>query len=231
MVMLSAVTKCGCWRTLAGTQWNVSTRQHIQGTESGGGSNDGTARCRWISNSIVVGDFGPAAFRCGLARQERRSGKRDGGAATLDVITVFPDAEANGRRDQLWDRDVAEVFLQPDPSQLRRYKEFEVSPNGFWIDLDIAPGEKRDLKSGMRRRVSLSEAKKTWVAEIALPMKCLVERFDSAAVWKVNFYRVEGAAEPRFYSAWQATRTAAPNFHVPEAFGELIFGSGVMPRE
>jgi len=54
-----------------GTQWNVSTRQHIQGTESGGGSNDGTARCRWISNSIVVGDFGPAAFRCGLARQER----------------------------------------------------------------------------------------------------------------------------------------------------------------
>jgi len=147
------------------------------------------------------------------------------------VITIFPDADASGRRDQLWDRDVAEVFLQPDPSQLRRYKEFEVSPNGFWIDLDIAPGEKRDLKSGMRRRVSLSEAKKTWVAEIALPMKCLVERFDSAAVWKVNFYRVEGAAEPRFYSAWQATRTAAPNFHVPEAFGELIFGSGVMPRE
>ncbi len=147
------------------------------------------------------------------------------------VITIFPDADASGRRDQLWDRDVAEVFLQPDPSQLRRYKEFEVSPNGFWIDLDIAPGEKRDLKSGMRRRVSLSEAKKTWVAEIALPMKCLVERFDSAAIWKVNFYRVEGAAEPRFYSAWQATRTAAPNFHVPEAFGELIFGSGVMPRE
>lgn len=151
--------------------------------------------------------------------------------ARFRVITVFSDAESNGRCDQLWDRDVVEVFLQPDPSQLRRYKEFEVSPNGFWIDLDIAPGEKHDLKSGLRRRVVLNQTDKTWVAELALPMKCLVERFDPAAVWKINFYRVEGAAEPRFYSAWQATGTAAPNFHVPEAFGDLVFVSGSSPRE
>src|SRR2546430_3985754 len=77
--------------------------------------------------------------------------------AKYRVITVFLDAGSNGRRDQLWDRDVAEVFLQPDPSQLRRYKEFEVSPNGMWIDLAIAPGEKHDLKSGLKRRVILNE--------------------------------------------------------------------------
>jgi len=151
--------------------------------------------------------------------------------ARFRVITVFPDAEANGRRDQLWDRDVAEVFLQPDPTHLRRYKEFEVSPNGFWIDLDIAPDEKHDLKSGLHRRVILNEAAKTWVAELALPMKCLVDRFDPAATWKVNFYRVEGAVEPRFYSAWQPTRTPAPNFHVPEVFGELVFVHSPSPRE
>jgi len=150
--------------------------------------------------------------------------------AKYRTITVFPDAAPNGRRDQLWDRDVAEVFLQPDPTQLRRYKEFEVSPNGFWIDLDIAPGEKHDLKSGLRRRVILNEAAKTWLAEIALPMKCLVERFDPAAAWRVNFYRVEGAAEPRFYSAWQPTGTPSPNFHIPEAFGELVFVARPIPR-
>jgi len=143
--------------------------------------------------------------------------------AKYRVITVFSGADPNGRRDQLWDRDVAEVFLQPDPSQLRRYKEFEVSPNGFWIDLGIAPGEKHDLKSGLRRRVVMNESAKTWVAEMALPMKCLVEDFDHAKTWKVNFYRVEGAAEPRFYSAWQPTRTPEPNFHVPEVFGKLVF--------
>jgi len=151
--------------------------------------------------------------------------------ARFRVITVFSDAEPNGRRDHLWDRDVAEVFLQPDATHLRCYKEFEVSPNGFWIDLDIAPGEKHELKSGLRRRVILNEAAKTWVAELGLPMKCLVDRFDPAATWKVNFYRVEGAAEPRFYSAWQPTRTPAPNFHVPEAFGELVFVHSPSPQE
>ncbi|PYT73367.1 MAG: hypothetical protein DMG39_06675 [Acidobacteria bacterium] len=143
--------------------------------------------------------------------------------ARYRTITVFPDAEPNGRRDQLWDRDVAEAFLQPDRSNLRRYKEFEVSPNGFWIDLDIAPGEKRDLKSGLKRRVIRNEAQKIWIAELAIPMKCLVAKFNPAARWRVNFYRVEGAKEPRFYSAWRPTGTVEPNFHVPEAFGELIF--------
>jgi alpha-galactosidase len=151
--------------------------------------------------------------------------------AKYRVITVFPDAERNGRRDLLWDRDVAEVFLQPDPTHLRHYKEFEVSPNGFWIDLDIAPGEKHNLYSGLQRRVILNETAKTWVAELALPMKSLVERFDPAATWRVNFYRVEGTAEPRFYSAWQATRTPAPNFHVPEAFGELVFAESQTMRK
>lgn len=143
--------------------------------------------------------------------------------AKYRTITVFPDGERNGRRDQLWDRDVAEAFLQPEGSKLRRYKEFEVSPNGFWIDLDIAPGEKHDLKSGLRRRVVRKEAQKLWIAELEIPMKCLVARFDPAATWRVNFYRVEGAEEPRFYAAWRPTGTAVPNFHVPEAFGELVF--------
>lgn len=146
-------------------------------------------------------------------------------------ITVFPDAEPNGRRDQLWDRDVAEAFLQPDRSNLRRYKEFEVSPNGFWIDLDIAPGQKQDLKSGLKRRVIVDEARKIWVAELAIPMKSLVQSFDPAATWRVNFFRCEGAKEPRFYSAWRPTGTPIPNFHVPEAFGKLIFASKHAPHK
>jgi alpha-galactosidase len=138
-------------------------------------------------------------------------------------ITVFPDSEPDGRRDLLWDRDVAEAFLQPDPSASRSYKEFEVSPNGFWIDLNIACGKKRDLRSGLTRRVCIDDKKSQWTAELSLPMKSLVARFDPRAIWRANFYRVEGQAEPRFYSAWCPTGTPQPNFHVPEAFGKLIF--------
>jgi alpha-galactosidase len=138
-------------------------------------------------------------------------------------INVFSDAEPDGRRDQLWDRDVAEAFLQPDSSDPGRYKEFEISPNGFWIDLDIAPGEKRDLQSELKRRVQIKENEKLWVAELYIPMKSLVARFDRAAIWRANFYRVEGPTESRFYSAWRPTGTPQPNFHVPKAFGRLIF--------
>jgi alpha-galactosidase len=139
-------------------------------------------------------------------------------------LTVFEHADANGRRDQLWDRDVAEVFLQPDPSRPRYYREFEASPNGAWVDLDISPEGLRNLESGMTRSVWLDREHHTWSAELAIPMRALTAHFDPAAEWRVNFFRVEGPREPRFYSAWRATNTPAPNFHVPEAFGKLRFG-------
>jgi hypothetical protein len=147
--------------------------------------------------------------------------------AKYRVLTVFPDGDVEGRRNHLWDRDVCEAFLQPDASQLWSYKELEVAPNGFFIDLDIvaAPseGKNRDLKSGLRRRVDIDSASKTWRAVIAVPMKRIVERFDPKSSWRANFYRIEGEQEPRFYSAWQPTRTPKPNFHVPEFFGHLVF--------
>ena len=138
-------------------------------------------------------------------------------------LFVFPDSDSNGRRDHLWDRDVAEVFLQPDPSKERFYREFEVSPNGMWIDLDIFPGGLQNLKSGLQRSVAVDEASHTWAAELAIPMAALTSHFDPHAIWRVNFYRVEGGQEPRTYLAWQPTGTAEPNFHVPSAFGRLRF--------
>jgi alpha-galactosidase len=182
---------------------------------------------------------------------------------------VFEDSDSNGRRDHLWDRDVAEAFLQP-PDSFRKsahvatdalvrgaerssavssgvalprtgedarfqkvegdydtpyasYKEFEVAPNGMWIDLDIIPSGRGDLKSGMTCSVHVDEKSKVWTAELAIPMKALTTNFDPKATWRVNFYRVEGKVEPRKYMAWQPTMTPQPNFHVPERFGSLRF--------
>ena len=151
-------------------------------------------------------------------------------------LHVFADSEPNGRRDHLWDRDVAEAFLQPDPARERYYREFEVSPNGMWIDLDIFPRELADLKSGLTKSVMLDENERRWSAELAIPMKALTRDFDPKAIWRANFYRVEGTSEgavlgtverkkdPRAYMAWQPTGTAEPNFHVPKMFGRLRFG-------
>lgn len=138
-------------------------------------------------------------------------------------VHVFPDARADGWRDELWERDVAEVFLQPESSDPRVYKELEVSPNGFWIDLNIAHGGKEEMRSGLRRRVARDATARTWTAELAVPMRSLTAAFDPQRSWRANFFRVEGREEPRFYAAWSPTLTHTPNFHVPEAFGHLVF--------
>lgn len=162
-------------------------------------------------------------------------------------IYVFDNSDPNGRRDHLWDRDVVEAFLQPpdalsgtgkeaSPSDIghqkvegdydtpyAHYKEFEIAPNGMWIDLDIVPSGRGDLGSGLTRSVHVDEKKKTWTAEMAIPMKALTAKFDPHIAWRVNFYRVEGKAEPRRYLAWQPTMTPQPNFHVPERFGRMRF--------
>jgi len=140
-------------------------------------------------------------------------------------LFVFEGSDPNGRRDHLWDRDVAEAFLQPPPAVGKNYKEFEVAPNGMWIDLDIFPEGLADLKSGLTRSVYVDATKKIWIAELAIPMKSLSAHFDAAQPWRANFYRVEGKAEPRKYMAWQATHTPEPNFHVPERFGNLKFAN------
>jgi hypothetical protein len=126
------------------------------------------------------------------------------------------------RRDQLWLRDVAEVFIQPATDSLRHYKEFEISPNGDWLDLDINEGNKSILFCDLKSR-AVCNAQGFWIAELALPMNRLTKHFDPDQVWRLNLFRIEGREPNRFYSAWRPTYTPQPNFHVPELFGELHF--------
>jgi alpha-galactosidase len=138
-------------------------------------------------------------------------------------IHVFSDADPNGRRDELWERDVAEAFLQADQFGEKYYKEFEVSPNGQWLDLDITPQGLAHIGSGMKSRVAVDESAKIWIAELAVPIGAITSAFDPAQSWRVNFFRCEGCDPERFYSAWQPTETDTPNFHVPQKFGWLRF--------
>jgi hypothetical protein len=75
----------------------------------------------------------------------------------------------------------------------------------------------------MRSRVTMDEERKIWTAVLAIPVKTFTAQFVAEQEWRVNFFRVEGAAEPRWYSSWQPTFTGQPNFHVPEAFGVMRF--------
>src|SRR5215472_2114715 len=54
-----------------------------------------------------------------------------------EVLYLKPDPDTSKETNKLWQWDVAEVFVCPHSDNIRRYKEFEVSPQGEWVDVDV----------------------------------------------------------------------------------------------
>jgi hypothetical protein len=126
----------------------------------------------------------------------------------------------------LWDRDVCEIFLAPDPNVPERYLEFEAAPTGEWIDLAIhVTPEKREtdweFHSGMTAAARV-EKNRVLIA-MRLPWDHWIHKPQRGERWRVNLFRCIGAGATRGYLAWQPTHTPEPAFHVPQAFGWLRF--------
>lgn len=129
----------------------------------------------------------------------------------------------------LWDRDVVEIFIAPDKSEPRKYFEFEAAPNGEWVDLaiDLTTGTRltdTEFRSGMETDSRIEQG--SIVTAIKIPWESLGGRPEPNDVWLGNLLRCVGRDPDRGYLAWSPTLTEAPNFHVPERFGEFIFVKG-----
>jgi alpha-galactosidase len=126
----------------------------------------------------------------------------------------------------LWDRDVCEVFLAPNPAQPNRYFEFEGAPTGEWIDLAVylKRGQREtewDFESGMTATARVG--KDQIIIAMRIPWSDHIHKPQRGERWRVNLFRCVGSSKDRGYLAWQPTHTEQPNFHVPEAFGWLVF--------
>ncbi|MFN7920993.1 MAG: carbohydrate-binding family 9-like protein [Bryobacteraceae bacterium] len=164
------------------------------------------------------------------ARTEIRSRWSDGNLYFLFISqyeTLHRQPNAPLDRDSwgMWDYDVAEVFIGDDLERIHLYKEFEVSPWGEWIDLDV--DKKRegkmvdaDWNSGFKIRTRIDEKKKMWYCEMQIPWRAVKRQPAKAGEeLRLNLYRIEGAGESRKYIAWRPVN--APSYHTPEAFGRL----------
>ncbi len=142
-----------------------------------------------------------------------------------DTLYLKPDPDVSTETFQLWDWDVAEVFIGSDFQNIRRYKEFEVSPQGEWIDLDIdltTPHHEDGWKwnSGFQVSTRIDRAAKTWYAAMRIPFAAIDQRPPAAgATFRVNLFRTHGPPTQRKYIVWQPTMS--DSFHVPERFGIL----------
>ena len=147
-------------------------------------------------------------------------------ANQTEPLVVNPTLDLKGKSIGLWDRDVCEIFVAPNRSEINKYFEFEIAPTGEWIDLAIHQiPEKRETDFGYIS--GMQSAAKIETGKILMAMKIPWRAFGKAPnandVWKGNLFRCVGSGETRGYLAWQATKTVTPNFHVPEAFGEFEF--------
>jgi hypothetical protein len=144
-----------------------------------------------------------------------------------DALNVFEGEEISKERWELWNRDVAEVFLNPQPERRLHYYEFEVAPNNQWIDLEITRGEKPNhdasWNSGFEHATQIDAKHRIWTAEMRIPIASMHgSEVKSGAQWRANFFRAagKGADSQRMLLAW-STIPEDTTFHVPSRFGIL----------
>lgn len=150
---------------------------------------------------------------------------------SFSELNVSPELGQGGPIDRLWEFDVAEAFIRP--SGFEEYFEFEVSPLGQWLDVRIIrPRVDVDFRwqSCLEVDVQLDRDSMIWTACLAVPFSSMqgsavgqVERVRTGDIWRANFFRAAGSPIAREHLSWRPTLTPEPDFHVPAAFGNLIF--------
>ncbi|MBC7795944.1 MAG: carbohydrate-binding family 9-like protein [Pyrinomonadaceae bacterium] len=140
------------------------------------------------------------------------------------VTNTMPHFDCKTER--LWEQDVCEIFIAPNPKKPESYFEFEIAPTGEWLDLAILQLENRretDFNYASGMKTSTNKRDNGFTAIFRVEWQAFGERPRSGDIWRGNFFRCVGAGANRGYLAWRPTFTATPNFHVPKVFGEFRF--------
>jgi hypothetical protein len=142
-----------------------------------------------------------------------------------EELYLKPNPVTAAETNQLWNWDVAEVFLGSDFKDIRRYKEFEISPQGEWIDLDVDLHKPHHedgwvWNSGFQVAARIDRAAKIWYGAMRIPFRAIAPVPPGIGMeFRMNLFRSEGPATNHREIAWQPPMSAT--FHVPERFGLL----------
>ncbi len=142
-----------------------------------------------------------------------------------EELYMKPSPDTLHETNLMWDYDVAEVFIGADFEKIWQYREFEISPQGEWVDLDIdrkAPKPEGGWlwNSDFGHAARIDASKKIWYAAFRIPVRSFTEKPPAVgAQYRINLYRIQGPPPNRKSICWRPT--GAPTYHVPEAFGLL----------
>jgi hypothetical protein len=144
-------------------------------------------------------------------------------ACPYEKLYLKPDPDTQQETNKLWNWDVAEVFIGSDFENIQRYKEFEVSPQGEWIDLDIdlrKPHHEEGWtwNSGFESTARIDKDKHIWYAAMRIPFSAIDDRSAVAGnTLRINLFVSQGPPSNHHEVTWQAPMKET--FHVPERFG------------
>ncbi|NUN69764.1 MAG: hypothetical protein HUU02_08655 [Bacteroidetes bacterium] len=146
---------------------------------------------------------------------------------TLRLAPPVEPSPHQGKTYHLWElSDVYEVFMGVDAARTLRYKEFQVSPDARWIDIDVDKNlgiSNHHWYSGLQCRSVVDQEMKIWSSVIELPWNCFGQHRRTEDHWNINLYRATGAFHGDELLAWSPTGTGPKCFHRPEHFGTIIF--------
>lgn len=102
-------------------------------------------------------------------------------------LYLKPSPDTEKETNELWKWDVAELFIGSDFQDIKRYKEFEVSPQGEWVDLDInlaLPHHETGWtwNSGFEVAARIDHEAHVWHGAMRIPFKAIDERGPAAGI-------------------------------------------------
>lgn len=142
-----------------------------------------------------------------------------------EELNLKPNPITSAETNELWNWDVAEAFIGADFKNIKRYKEFEISPQGEWVDLDIDLDRQHDdsgwkWNSNFEVSSRIDRAAHVWYGAMRIPYAAIDSRPAATAnTLRINLFRCQGPNSARHYIAWQAPMRES--FHTPERFGTL----------
>jgi len=142
-----------------------------------------------------------------------------------EELYLKPGPSTEKETNQLWNWDVAEVFIGSDFADIKRYKEFEVSPQGEWIDLDVDLHKPHHedgwvWNSGFEVSARIDQTAHVWYGAMRIPYSAIDTRPPTPGnSLRVNLFRSQGPESHRQEITWRAPMSET--FHVPERFGLL----------
>ena len=106
-------------------------------------------------------------------------------------LHTYQKEDPRAERWELWDRDVVEVFINPQPAHTEHYYEFEVAPNNQWIDLEIDLNSQQPhdpaWNSGFEHATKVDPERHVWTVEMRIPVQSMgVQHVDPHTDWRIN---------------------------------------------